>query len=235
MRTALVAAAARMLPPVQCALCVAPPQTLDPQETLVGSPAGRAAALWSESASGEGLDPMDPSRVSTDPHHPRGLPLVAGLGGAEEAWAAQRPALMTRAGLGSGSGVGHPPLLSGALAAAQLGSQAAGTVTAGAPGAGSRDRGDHMGGTGHGDAGEAAPLLVAGGQGNRAPAQGLQWGAWRAASAAQVQSLDRRGLATIVRQPCWATCSCILIPGNALTTCLARTQALLYRTLSQVA
>ena len=187
MRTALVAAAARLLPPVQRALCVAPPQTLDPHDTLVGSPAGRAAALWLETASGEGLDPMDPSRASTDPHHRRGLPLVAGLGGAEEAWAAQRPALMTRAGLGSGSGVGHPPLLSGALAAAQLGSQAAATVTAGAPGAGSRDRGHRVGGTGHGDVGEAAPLLVAGGQGSRAPAQGLQWGAWRAASAAQVQ------------------------------------------------
>lgn len=210
MRTALVAAAARLLPPVQRALCVAPPQTLDPQETLAGSAAGRAAAraLWLETASGEGLDPMSPSRASTDPHHFRGLPLVAGLGGAEEAWAAQRPALMTRTGLGSGSGVGHPPLLSGALAAAQLGSQAAGTVTAGAPGAGSRDRGDHIGGTGRGDAGEAAPLLVAGGQGNRAPAQGLQWGAWRAASAAQVQSLDRRGLPPL-------PASCAELPARA--------------------
>lgn len=235
MRTALVAAAARMLPPVQRALCVAPPQTLDPQETLVGTPAGRAAALWLESASGEGLDPMDPSRASTDPHHPRGLPLVAGLGGAEEAWAAQRPALMTRAGLGSESGVGHPPLLSGALAAAQLGSQPAGTVTAGAPGAGTWNRGDHVGGTGRGDAGEAAPLLVAGGQANRAPVQGLQWGAWRAASAAQVRSPDRRGLATTARRLCWANCSCTLITGNARTTCLARKQALPWRTLSQVA
>ena len=166
-RTELAAAAAPLLPAVQRALCVSPPETaalpkaLDeaPQPALRLAPAG--AQLGSTQGS---ADPGNPSETSD-----QALPLTAGLPGFG---APPRPALITGTGP---AGLGPPPLLGSVLPAARAAGLPDSDAGGSAPGGGQVDPGAE------GEAGGAAaavPLLL-GGQAGGAQ-RGAQWGAWRA-------------------------------------------------------
>ena len=187
-RKELAVAAVRLLPAVQRALCVAPPEAAALRNTLDGPPPTALRLAPAGAQPGPAQGSAGPETLNALRN--QALALTAGLPGFD---ASPRPALIAAWGP---AGPGLPPLLGSVLPAPHT----AGPAAPGAAGGVGMGRGDRGAEGEPGSAAAAAPLLL-GGQAGGAQ-RGVQWGAWRAARVRSKQMSCAKPVAGIVRESC---------------------------------